>query len=92
MNKRSEIKLSSFFRICGREAKYSYFGAIVCQPCKMFFRRNGQKGLVSRSKLFLFFSVVISFKRHSFRHTLSVVSKINVKSTQKIVEIVICVD
>jgi len=26
--------------ICGEPAIYSYFGAIACQPCKVFFRRN----------------------------------------------------
>ncbi len=27
-------------KICGDSARYSYFGAIVCESCKMFFKRN----------------------------------------------------
>ena len=27
-------------RICQAPAKYSYFGAIACRSCKMFFKRN----------------------------------------------------
>lgn len=37
--KRSKI-LSQICQICGAPAEYSYFGAISCHPCKMFFRRN----------------------------------------------------
>ncbi|CAF1365516.1 unnamed protein product [Adineta steineri] len=31
-------------KICGASAKYSYFGIISCQPCKMFFKRNAEQG------------------------------------------------
>ncbi|CAF1121944.1 unnamed protein product [Adineta steineri] len=27
-------------KVCGASARYSYYGAIVCQSCKMFFRRH----------------------------------------------------
>ncbi len=26
--------------ICGDSARYSYYGTIACQSCKVFFRRN----------------------------------------------------
>ncbi len=32
--------------VCGAPAIYSYFGVIACQPCKVFFRRNAERGLV----------------------------------------------
>lgn len=35
-------------KICGTSACYSYFGVIACNSCKMFFRRNAEKGQVSR--------------------------------------------
>jgi hypothetical protein len=28
--------------VCSGSARYSYYGAIVCQSCKVFFRRNAQ--------------------------------------------------
>ncbi|CAF1347160.1 unnamed protein product [Adineta steineri] len=31
-------------KICGASAKYSYFGIVSCQPCKMFFKRNAEQG------------------------------------------------
>ena len=34
-------------KICNAPARYSYYGAIVCEPCKMFFRRNAQNKYVS---------------------------------------------
>lgn len=29
-------------KVCGASARYSYFGAIVCESCKMFFKRNAE--------------------------------------------------
>jgi hypothetical protein len=36
-------------KICGGPARYSYYGAVVCYPCKMFFKRNAVQGQVSRN-------------------------------------------
>jgi hypothetical protein len=36
--------------VCGDVAKYSYYGAIVCQSCKVFFRRNAKKQSVCLNK------------------------------------------
>ncbi len=30
-------------KICGAPALYSYYGAVVCSSCKVFFKRNAQK-------------------------------------------------
>ncbi|CAF1183509.1 unnamed protein product [Adineta ricciae] len=35
-------------KICGACAKYSYYGAIVCHSCKVFFRRNITEDLIKR--------------------------------------------
>jgi hypothetical protein len=40
------IILSKECVICGGPAIYSYFGVISCQPCKVFFRRNAERGRV----------------------------------------------
>jgi hypothetical protein len=46
--KRQTNPVPSECTVCGAPAIYSYFGAIACQPCKMFFRRkNAQQGQVS---------------------------------------------
>jgi len=29
-------------KICGAPARYSYYGVVVCESCKMFFKRNGE--------------------------------------------------
>ncbi len=34
-------------KICNGRARYSYYGAIVCEPCRMFFRRHAQNKYVS---------------------------------------------
>lgn len=46
-------------KICGAPAIYSYYGAIVCQPCKMFFRRNAESKQVSLYEINILFSQVI---------------------------------
>ena len=40
-------------KVCGAPAKGSYYGAISCGPCKIFFKRNAEHGLV-KSKYRLF--------------------------------------
>jgi hypothetical protein len=42
-------------KICGGPARYSYYGAVVCYPCKMFFKRNAVQGQVSRKSQWLLF-------------------------------------
>jgi hypothetical protein len=37
--------------VCGDAARYSYYGAIVCQSCKVFFRRNAQNRSVCLNKI-----------------------------------------
>jgi hypothetical protein len=34
-------------KVCGDSAQYSYYGAIACQSCKVFFRRNAKSQPVS---------------------------------------------
>ncbi len=29
-------------KVCEASARYSYYGAIVCESCKMFFKRNAE--------------------------------------------------
>ena len=38
--------------VCGDVAQYSYYGSVVCQSCKMFFKRNAQNKPVSISNVF----------------------------------------
>ncbi len=40
-------RASSECKICGASAQYSYYGAIVCVSCKVFFRRNAEAGQVN---------------------------------------------
>ena len=46
-------------RICGAPAKYSYFGVISCDSCKIFFRRNAERERVS--KYFNIFTLLCVF-------------------------------
>jgi hypothetical protein len=39
--------LPSECKICHAPALYSYYGAITCYACKIFFKRNAQSGEVS---------------------------------------------
>lgn len=39
--------------VCGDVAQYSYYGSVVCQSCKMFFKRNAKNQSVSIEKNFL---------------------------------------
>jgi hypothetical protein len=41
--------------VCGGSARYSYYGAIVCQSCKVFFRRNAQNRSVCLKLKNIFF-------------------------------------
>ncbi len=34
-------------KVCGAFAQYSYYGAITCYSCKVFFKRNGEHGQVN---------------------------------------------
>ena len=47
-------------KICGACAKYSYYGAIVCLSCKVFFRRNITEDLVSSPYAKAFFHGILS--------------------------------
>ncbi|CAF1416188.1 unnamed protein product [Rotaria sordida] len=40
--KRQKNPSPSECKICGSPARYSYYGAIVCHSCKMFFKRNAE--------------------------------------------------
>lgn len=44
---RQKNTVSSECKICGAPARYSYYGAIVCHSCKMFFKRNAENGQVN---------------------------------------------
>ncbi|CAF1276809.1 unnamed protein product [Adineta ricciae] len=37
---RQQKTTASTCKVCGESAQYSYYGAIVCRSCKVFFRRN----------------------------------------------------
>ncbi|CAF1008314.1 unnamed protein product [Rotaria sordida] len=39
---RQRNSISCECKICGASARYSYYGAIVCHSCKMFFKRNAE--------------------------------------------------
>ncbi|CAF1394814.1 unnamed protein product [Rotaria sordida] len=39
---RQKNPVASKCKVCGASARYSYYGAIVCHSCKMFFKRNAQ--------------------------------------------------
>ncbi len=41
--KQKSKKLPTDCKICGASAIYSYFGAVVCSSCKIFFRRNANR-------------------------------------------------
>jgi ribosomal protein L37AE/L43A len=34
-------------KICGAPALHSNYGVMTCSPCKMFFKRNAEKGQVN---------------------------------------------
>ncbi len=38
--KRQSKPVPTECKVCGAPALYSYFGAIVCQSCKIFFKRH----------------------------------------------------
>jgi hypothetical protein len=39
-------------RICGVPADYSYYGAMSCQSCKVFFKRHAEQNEVSSSFIY----------------------------------------
>jgi hypothetical protein len=41
---------TSACKICGDSARYSYYGTIACQSCKVFFRRNAVSRRVMSTK------------------------------------------
>jgi uncharacterized Zn finger protein (UPF0148 family) len=43
-------------KICGAFARYSYYGAVVCPPCRMFFKRNAETGQVNEKQNIIFSS------------------------------------
>ncbi|CAF4092993.1 unnamed protein product [Rotaria sordida] len=43
-NKRQSTTKSIECKTCGDTAKYSYFGVISCDACKVFFKRNAERG------------------------------------------------
>ncbi|CAF2531364.1 unnamed protein product [Rotaria sp. Silwood2] len=42
--KRPSTIVQTDCKICGAPAKYSYFGVVSCNSCKMFFKRNAERG------------------------------------------------
>ena len=49
--KKKKKIISSLCLICDAPARYSYYGAIVCHSCKVFFRRHAQRDAVSEPLL-----------------------------------------
>ncbi len=45
--KRQSKPVPTECKVCGAPALYSYFGAIVCQSCKIFFKRYAARGQVN---------------------------------------------
>lgn len=62
-------------RICGVPAKYAYFGAVSCQACKVFFKRNADVRAVHS-----FFSFWVLNRTVSFRKSEHVNSIMDAKS------------
>jgi len=56
--KQRSKKLPSDCKICGAPALYSYFGAVVCPSCKIFFRRNARIKQVRSNYQKYFFSFI----------------------------------
>jgi predicted amidophosphoribosyltransferase len=50
--------------VCGAPALYSYYGAIVCHSCKVFFRRNAKTRSVSSCEKYFFYYMNL-FRYHS---------------------------
>ncbi|CAF4140081.1 unnamed protein product, partial [Rotaria sordida] len=46
---RQRNSISCECKICGASARYSYYGAIVCHSCKMFFKRNAENKQIPTS-------------------------------------------
>lgn len=70
-NVRQTRPVLSECKICGAPARYAYYGTVVCQSCKMFFKRNAEARSVKTKQnviicLYLFISLGIiemSFSR-----------------------------
>lgn len=40
-------------KICGAPARYSYYGAVACESCKMFFKRNAENKQVMKIEIII---------------------------------------
>jgi hypothetical protein len=61
--KQKPKKLPTECKICGAPALYSYFGAVACGSCKIFFKRNAQIKQVRSNYTRLFFYLYNFFLR-----------------------------
>ena len=52
-------KPSKECQVCGDEAYHKFYGAVTCDSCRVFFRRNAKEDKVSQV---LFFFVTIGFQ------------------------------
>lgn len=52
-------KIASNCKICSAAAFNNYYGVKVCEPCKVFFRRNAENKKVRNKNEFLLFIYLI---------------------------------
>ena len=77
-------------KVCGEPAQYSYYGAVVCRSCKVFFRRNTLNKSVRSQKLSK--KRLLPFVSLLFRHLHDAITVETVKSISIIVGYVRIVD